>query len=199
MEKLITLAYGYDALEPVLDKETMEIHHSKHLNTYVTNYNNAIAGTELENKDIIEVITNIATVDESIQNAVRNNGGGVVNHNLFFEQLGLNIDFPEGEFKDLAIKTFGSLDEMYTQLQTAGATRFGSGWSFLVLDKGELKIISTANQDSPLSMGMAPLLALDVWEHSYYLKFNNRRPEYLKEIFNAINWNVVEKRYLENK
>ncbi len=199
MEQLITLPYAYDAFDSVLDKETMEIHHSRHHQTYVNNYNGLVEGTKYAEMTLEEVITNIDTVDEAIRQGVRNNGGGVLNHNIYFTQLANNVELQDGELKDKIIAKFDSLENLLSELQTAGATRFGSGWSWLVLNNGELEIMSTPNQDNPLSEGKTPLLTIDVWEHAYYLKYQNKRPEYLANFVKVIDWNVVEERYYNAK
>lgn len=196
MIELIKLPYAYDEFDSVIDKETMEIHHSRHHNAYVTNYNNAVKGTELETKTVEEVIANINDVDASIRTAVQNNGGGILNHNLYFTQFKNGVELVDGPLKTAIIETFGSMEELITKLQTAGATRFGSGWSWLVVNNNKLEVISTLNQDSPLMNNMTPILGIDVWEHAYYLKYQNKRPEYLKNIFTIIDWNEIEARYL---
>ncbi len=199
MEKLIELPYSYDAFDSIIDKETMEIHHSRHLNAYVTNYNNAVTDTKYAQMDIKDVIADINNVEDNIQMAVRNNGGGVVNHNLYFTQFGLDKPLNEGTFKTDIIDTFGSIENLISELKTAGATRFGSGWSWLVLNEGKLEVMSTPNQDNPLMSGKTPLLGIDVWEHAYYLKYQNKRPDYLTAIFDIIDWSVIEARYNESK
>lgn len=199
MLELIKLPYGYDEFEGVINKETMEIHHSRHHQAYVNNYNALVEGTEFAQMTIEEVITKIDTVDEAIRQGVRNNGGGVLNHNLYFTQLANNVELKDGEFKTLILETFTSLEAMIEELQKAGATRFGSGWSWLILKDGNLEVTSTLNQDNPLSEGATPLLTLDVWEHAYYLDYQNKRPEYLSKIVNIINWDVVEARYTAAK
>ncbi len=199
MEKLIELPYSYDAFDSIIDKETMEIHHSRHLNAYVTNFNNAVADTKYAQMDIKDVIANINEIEENIQMAVRNNGGGVVNHNLYFTQFGWDKPLSEGTFKNDIIDTFGSIENLIAELKTAGATRFGSGWSWLVLNEGKLEVMSTLNQDNPLMSGKTPLLGIDVWEHAYYLKYQNKRPDYLTAIFDIIDWSIIEARYNEAK
>ncbi len=196
MIELIKLPYAYDEFDSVIDKETMEIHHSRHHNAYVTNYNNAVANTELEGKDVKDVIANIDTVDSSIKAAVQNNGGGILNHNLYFTQFKNGVELVDGPLKTAITETFGSIEELISKLQTAGATRFGSGWSWLVVNNNKLEVISTLNQDNPLMQGMTPILGIDVWEHAYYLKYQNKRPEYLNNIFTIIDWNEIEARFL---
>ncbi|MFO0494526.1 MAG: superoxide dismutase, partial [Flavobacteriia bacterium] len=188
------LPYAYTALEPHIDAQTMEIHHSKHHQAYTTNLNNAIAGTDLENKSIEEILK--ACKDKP---AVRNNGGGFWNHNLFWEVMSPNGGgHPSGDLGAAIDATFGSFDAFKEEFSKAGATRFGSGWAWLCVENGKLVVCSTANQDNPL-MGEGctgtPILALDVWEHAYYLKYQNRRPDYINAFFNVINWDEVAKRY----
>ena len=188
------LPYAYTALEPHIDAQTMEIHHSKHHQAYTTNLNNAIAGTDLENKSIEEILK--ACKDKP---AVRNNGGGFWNHNLFWEVMSPNGGgHPSGDLATAIDATFGSFDAFKEEFSKAGATRFGSGWAWLCVENGKLVVCSTANQDNPL-MGEGcngtPILALDVWEHAYYLKYQNRRPDYINAFFNVINWDEVAKRY----
>jgi superoxide dismutase, Fe-Mn family len=194
--ELPQLPYAYDALEPNIDKETMNIHHTKHHNTYVTNLNNAVAGTEFENKSIEELVSNLDAVPENIRTAVRNNGGGHANHSLFWTILSPNGGGePTGELADAINSKFGSLEGFKEEFTKAATGRFGSGWAWLVVNNGELEITSTPNQDSPLMEGKTPVLGLDVWEHAYYLKYQNRRPEYIGAFFNAVNWEEVAKRY----
>lgn len=198
---LEALPYASDALEPHIDKATMEIHHDRHHQAYVDNLNKAIAGTEAENLSLEDIVTNISKYPA----AVRNNGGGHYNHKLFWTVLGPNAGGePTGELATAINETFGSFAELKTQLQNAGATRFGSGWSWLIVNaEGKLQVTSTPNQDNPL-MDVAevkgtPILGIDVWEHAYYLKFQNKRPAYLEEIFNVINWDAVAKNYAATK
>lgn len=195
--ELPQLPYAYDALEPHIDKETMTIHHTKHHNTYVTNLNNAISGNaELESKSVEEILENLDAVPESIRTAVRNNGGGVANHNMFWLVLSPNGGgAPTGELADAITKKFGSFDNFKEEFSKAATGRFGSGWAWLAVNNGELEVTSTANQDSPLSEGKTPILLLDVWEHAYYLKYQNRRPEYITSFWNVVNWDEVSKRY----
>lgn len=190
------LPYAYEALEPYIDKETMTIHHDKHHQAYVDNLNKALAGTENENKSLEELIKNAA----SISPAVRNNGGGHWNHSFFWESLAPNAGGnPEGKLADAINEAFGSFEELKEKFNTAGTTRFGSGWAWLGSQNGKLVICSTPNQDNPL-MDVAeckctPLLGCDVWEHAYYLKYQNRRPEYLKAFWNVVNWKKVAERF----
>jgi len=195
------LPYAYDALEPTIDKETMNIHHTKHHNTYVTNLNAALEGhSDLQDKSLEELIGDLNSLPEDIQTAVRNNGGGHANHSLFWKVLSPNGGGePSGELGDKLKETFGSFDKFKEEFQAAAATRFGSGWAWLVLDNGELKITSTPNQDSPVMDGQVPLLGLDVWEHAYYLKYQNRRPDYASEFWNVVNWDEVAKNYNDAK
>jgi Fe-Mn family superoxide dismutase len=195
--ELPQLPYAYDALEPHIDKETMNIHHTKHHNTYVTNLNNALAGNEeLLSKTVEEIVANLDAVPESIRTAVRNNGGGHANHSLFWQLLSPNGGGqPSGELADAITSKFGSLDNFKEEFAKAATGRFGSGWAWLVVNNGQLEITSTANQDSPLSEGKTPVLALDVWEHAYYLKYQNRRPDYIKEWWNVVDWKEVAERY----
>lgn len=192
---LPALPYSFDALEPHIDAQTMQIHHDKHHQAYVDNLNKALAGTGAEDKTLEELMANIS----SYPVAVRNNGGGHYNHTLFWTVLGPNGDQPSGDLTKAINDAFGSFDAFKEKMNTAGATRFGSGWAWLIVKDGKLEVTSTPNQDNPL-MDIAevkghPILGLDVWEHAYYLKYQNRRPEYLTNIWNVINWNEVEKRY----
>lgn len=196
--ELPNLPYAYDALEPHIDARTMEIHHSKHHNAYITNLNAAIAGTELEGKSIEEILK--VCKDKP---AVRNNGGGFWNHNLFWEVMAPNAGGePSGELADAINATFGSFAAFKEEFAKAGATRFGSGWAWLCVEGGKLVVCSTANQDNPL-MGEGcngtPILAMDVWEHAYYLNYQNRRPDYISAFFNVINWNKVAELYAAAK
>ena len=195
--KLPELPYAYDALEPHFDKETMNIHHTKHHNTYITNVNNALEGNEeLLSKSVEELISNLDAVPEDKRTAVRNNGGGHANHSLFWELLSPNGGGnPTGALAEAIDKKFGSFDAFKEEFAKAGATRFGSGWAWLVLNNGELEVTSTPNQDSPLMEGKTPLLGLDGWEHAYYLNYQNRRPDYIAAFWNVVNWDEVAKRY----
>jgi superoxide dismutase, Fe-Mn family len=195
--ELQPLGYAFDALEPFIDAKTMEIHHDKHHQTYVTNLNNAVANyPDLQKKSPIDLICNLQAIPEAVQTAVRNNGGGVVNHNMFWQQLKKDAAAPTGKFMDAVKKEFTSLDGLKDQITKAALGRFGSGWAWLVLDGGgKLSITSTANQDSPLSNGQTPLLTVDVWEHAYYLKYQNRRADYLAAWWNVVNWNDVVERF----
>lgn len=197
MEKLLDLKYDLAALEPVIDKETVDIHHNKHHNAYVTNFNGLIEGTDIQDKDITSILKDLSCIPQDIKQGVINNGGGVWNHNFYFDQL-----IPGGkelsnqELIDLINSTFGSFEELKNQLVDGGMKRFGSGWIWLVLNNDKLEIVNTLNQDCPISEGLVPLLTIDVWEHAYYLKYQNRRKEYLESIFDIIDFEVVEQRYL---
>ncbi|GAA3948209.1 superoxide dismutase [Chitinophaga oryziterrae] len=193
---LPSLPYAHDALEPHIDKLTMEIHHGKHHQAYVDNLNKAVAGTENENKSLEELVAAAGKISP----AVRNNGGGHWNHSFFWAILAPNAGGePKGKLADAIKSIFGSFDEFKEKLNTAGTTRFGSGWAWLIVKDGKLEITSTPNQDNPL-MDVAevkgtPILGVDVWEHAYYLKYQNRRPEYLKAFWNVVNWDAVSKHY----
>jgi superoxide dismutase, Fe-Mn family len=190
------LPYPSDALEPHIDKTTMEIHHDKHHGTYVNNLNKALeSAPEWQDKSIEEILANINTVPESIRMAVRNNGGGHANHSLFWPLLSASGGgAPKGEIASIITSTFGSFDSFKEKFNAAATGRFGSGWAWLVKDgSGKFEITSTANQDSPLIEGKKPVLGLDVWEHAYYLKYQNRRPEYIAAWWNVVNWDEVNK------
>jgi Fe-Mn family superoxide dismutase len=195
--ELPPLPYPKDALEPHIDAQTMEIHHGKHHNAYVTNLNKAIAGKgDLENKPIEQLISNLSAVPEDIRTAVRNNGGGHANHSMFWKIMGPNAGGkPSGKLAEDINTTFGSFDAFKEKFEAGGAGRFGSGWVWLVVKNGKLEIMSTANQDNPIMEGIKPVLGCDVWEHAYYLKYQNRRPDYLKAWWNVVNWNEVNKYY----
>lgn len=196
--ELPNLLYAYDALEPHIDARTMEIHHSKHHQGYTTNLNNAIAGTDFEGKTIIEIL---ASCKDNA--AVRNNGGGYWNHNLFWEIMGPNGGGqPSGELADAINAAFGSFEGFKDTFSKAAATRFGSGWAWLCVVGGKLEVCSTPNQDNPLmgdGCGGTPILGLDVWEHAYYLNYQNRRPDYINAFFNVINWDKVASLYAAAK
>ncbi|MBM3834352.1 MAG: superoxide dismutase [Verrucomicrobia bacterium] len=196
--ELPLLPYPKDALEPHIDAQTMEIHHGKHHNAYVTNVNKAIAGNpDLEKKSVEELISNLDAVPADIRNAVRNNGGGHANHSMFWKTIGPKAGgAPAGKLADDIKAGFGSFDGFKEKFEAAGVGRFGSGWAWLIVNKaGNLEITSTANQDSPLMEGTKPVLGCDVWEHAYYLKYQNRRPDYLKAFWNVVNWTEVAKYY----
>jgi Fe-Mn family superoxide dismutase len=199
--ELPQLPYAEDALEPHIDKQTMNIHHTRHHNTYVTNLNNALAGNEeLLTKTVEEVISNLNAVPEAVRTAVRNNGGGHANHSLFWQVLSPNGGgAPTGELADAITSKFGSVESFKEEFAKAATTRFGSGWAWLSVSGGQLEVTSTANQDSPLMEGKTPILGLDVWEHAYYLKYQNKRPDYIASFWNVVNWDEVSKRYNEAK
>ena len=195
---LPALPYAPDALEPSIDKATMEIHHGKHHAAYVTNLNKALeSAPELANKSIDELLANnLAIVPEAIKTAVRNNGGGHANHSLFWTLLGPKASGkPSGPLAEAINSTFGSFETFKEKVSAAGIGRFGSGWAWLIAHNGKLEITSTPNQDSPVFEGKFPLLGIDVWEHAYYLKYQNRRADYLAAIWNVVNWTEVEKRF----
>jgi len=192
------LAYPYNALEPHIDARTMEIHHTKHHQAYINNVNNAIKGkADLESKSVEELIANINAVPEDIRNVVRNNGGGHANHTFFWTIIGPNAGgAPKGNIAAAITQAFGSFDAFKEKFGAAATTRFGSGWAWLSAGKdGKLEISSTPNQDSPLMEGKTPLLGIDVWEHAYYLHYQNRRPDYIAAFWNVVNWQEVEKRF----
>ena len=196
--ELPALPYAFDALEPHIDARTMEIHHDRHHQAYVTNLNNALQGHDnLANQSVEDLLRNINQVPENIRTAVRNNGGGHANHSLFWQIMSPNGGgAPTGAIADAINQSFGSYDNFKAELSKAAAGRFGSGWAWLVKDgSGKVSVISTANQDSPLMDGQTPLLGVDVWEHAYYLKYQNKRPDYVTAWFNTITWDEVNKRY----
>jgi Fe-Mn family superoxide dismutase len=192
------LPYAHDALEPHVDRMTMEIHHGKHHNAYVTNLNKALASApELAGVSLHDLLANnCAKVPEAIRTAVRNNGGGHANHSLFWHVMGPNAGGqPSGALAEAIKSTFGSFDAFKEKFSTAAATRFGSGWAWLVLAGGKLDVYSTANQDSPVMQGHVPIIGLDVWEHAYYLKYQNKRPDYIAAWWNVVNWATAEKHF----
>ena len=196
--ELPPLPYPFAALEPHIDAKTMEIHHDKHHQAYITNANNALKDyPDLAAKPVEELIVNLNAVPEAIRTAVRNNAGGHANHSFFWKIMGPNAGGePKGKLADAIKSTFGGLDQFKEKLQAAGAGRFGSGWAWLVLNKqGNLEITSTPNQDNPIMDGLKPVLGVDVWEHAYYLKYQNRRPDYLKAWWNVVNWSAVTQHY----
>lgn len=196
------LPYAHDALEPHIDTETMHLHHDKHHNTYVNNLNAAIEKyPELAEKSIEDLIADMEKIPADIRTAVQNNGGGHANHTLFWEIMAPNAGGePVGEIKAAIDATFGSFDAFKEKFAAAATSRFGSGWAWLAVNKdGSIEIMSTANQDSPLMVGKTPVLALDVWEHAYYKKYSNVRPDYIKAFWNVVNWNEVNKRFLAAK
>ncbi|RDG17396.1 superoxide dismutase [Enterococcus faecium] len=191
------LPYAYDALEPYIDEETMHLHHDKHHNTYVTNLNAAIEKyPELGEKTIEELLSDMDAIPTDIKTAVRNNGGGHANHSFFWEIMAPNAGGePTGEIKEAINEAFGDFSSFKEEFKKAAAGRFGSGWAWFVMENGKLAITSTANQDSPLMEGKTPILGLDVWEHAYYLKYKNVRPDYIAAFWNVINWDEVNKRF----
>lgn len=195
---LPSLPYAYDALEPHIDAKTMEIHHTKHHQTYVDKLNVAIAGTTWENMDIEEILAQLEQVPADKKAAVRNHGGGHANHSLFWQIIGPDAGGePTGELAAAINTTFGSFDAFKEKFEAAAAGQFGSGWAWLVVDGEKLEIVATPNQDSPLSHNKIPVLGIDVWEHAYYLKYQNKRPDYCKAFWNVVNWTEVERRFEE--
>jgi len=193
---LPALPYAYNALEPHIDARTMEIHHTKHHQAYINNVNNAIKDTEFDNLPVDKLIADLNKLPENIRGAVRNNGGGHANHSLFWTIMGPGAGgTPAGDLGAAINSTFGSFDNFKTEFTKAATTRFGSGWAWLTLSGGKLAVESTPNQDSPIMDGKKPLLGLDVWEHAYYLNYQNRRPDYITAVFNVINWNEVAKNF----
>lgn len=195
------LPYAKNALEPHIDATTMDIHHGKHHNTYLTNLNNAIEGTDLEGKDIVEILRNFDSVPADKKTAIQNNGGGYANHNLFWEIMSPNGGgSPSGDLGAAIDSTFGSFDAFKEKFAAAATTRFGSGWAWLVVKpNGSVEVYSTANQDSPYMQGDTPILGLDVWEHAYYLNYQNRRPDYISAWWNVVNWDAVAEKYAAAK
>jgi superoxide dismutase, Fe-Mn family len=189
------LPYDYAALEPTIDEQTMRIHHDKHHQAYVDNANKALDGTEWADKDGEEILRNLDAVPEAVRAAVRNNVGGHVNHTFFWEIMGPGGGSPSGALAEAIDSGFGGLDGLKTAVNDAGVKRFGSGWTWLVSDGGTLSVMSTPNQDSPISEGKTPILGIDVWEHAYYLNYQNRRPDYLAAWWNVVNWDEVAKRF----
>ena len=190
------LPYAYDALEPNIDEATMQIHHDKHHQAYVDKLNAAVEGTDAANMSIEELVTGISSLPAEIQGPVRNNGGGHLNHSLFWESMSPDGGgAPEGDLAAAIDDAFGSFDVFKETFEAAGVGQFGSGWAWLVADGGSVAVVSTPNQDSPLTDGKTPLLGNDVWEHAYYLNYQNRRPDYLKAWWNTVDWDVVAARY----
>ena len=197
--ELPPLPYPFNALEPHIDAKTMEIHHDKHHQAYITNANNALKDhPDLAAKPVDELIANLSQVPESIRTVVRNNAGGHSNHSFFWQIMAPNAGgAPKGKLAEAITATFGSVDAFKEKFQAAGASRFGSGWAWLVVNKeGKLEITSTPNQDSPIMEGLKPVIGIDVWEHSYYLLYQNKRPDYLKAWWNVVNWDQAEKNFL---
>ncbi len=195
--ELPALPYDFNALEPHIDAKTMEIHHDRHHATYVNGLNAAVEGqADLQNKSLEDLLRGIDSVPENIRTAVRNHGGGHHNHSIFWEVIGPNGGGePTGELAEAISRTFGSYDKFKEEFSKAATTRFGSGWAWLSVNGGKLEVSSTANQDSPLMEGKTPILGLDVWEHAYYLNYQNKRPDYIGAFWNVVNWNEVNKRY----
>ncbi len=190
------LPYAYDALEPHIDALTMQIHHTKHHQAYIDKLNAALEGTEWADAEVEDIVKNLSKIPEDKRTAVRNNGGGHANHTFFWSIMSPDGGGePTGDLAKEIEKTFGSFADFQKQLADAGVARFGSGWAWVVVDGGKLSIMSTANQDSPLTDGKTPILGVDVWEHAYYLKYQNKRPDYLKAWWNVVNWPEVAKRY----
>jgi superoxide dismutase, Fe-Mn family len=196
MHTLPDLPYGYDALEPYIDEETMKIHHTKHHQAYIDKLNAALEGhDDLSAKSVEELVADLSSVPEDIRGAVQNHGGGHANHSLFWQVMKKDTGEPGGDLAEAISSAFGDLDKFKEEFGNAAATRFGSGWSWLVVSGGKLEVMSTANQDSPLSEGKTPILGLDVWEHAYYLKYQNKRPDYIAAFWHVVNWSEVEKRF----
>ncbi len=192
------LPYAYDALEPHIDEETMRIHHDKHHQAYVDKANEALEGTEWADRDVEDVLRNLSILPGEVQTPVRNNAGGHCNHSLFWQMLSPDGGGePEGDLAAAIEQTFGSFDSFKDEFKKAGVGRFGSGWAWLIRDDSGLAVVSTPNQDSPISDGSLPLLGCDVWEHAYYLKYQNRRPEYIDAFWNVVNWDYVAERFAE--
>ena len=201
VHKVPALPYAFDALEPYIDARTMEIHHDKHHAAYVTNLNKALeAHPDLQKLSVEQLIAKLDTVPENIRTAVRNNGGGHANHSLFWTIMKKGGGGePKGELADAIQKAFGSFADFRTKFSQAGATRFGSGWAWLMIQNGKLVVESTPNQDSPLMSGAKPVMGLDVWEHAYYLKYQNRRPEYIEAWWSVVNWDQIAENYSHAK
>lgn len=195
--ELPKLAYAYDALEPHIDARTMEIHHTKHHQTYITNLNGAVEKTpELAGKSLVELVSNLNAAPESVRMVVRNHGGGTINHNLFWEIMGPNAGgAPTGELAKAIDASFNSFEAFKDEFTKAAVGRFGSGWAWLVKKDSGLAVVTTANQDTPFSDGLTPILGIDVWEHAYYLNYQNRRPDYVAAFWNVINWDAVTEKF----
>jgi len=197
MHKLEPLPYSYDALEPLIDEETMKVHHDKHHQGYVDKLNKAMEGhDDLQKKTIEELLSDLDSVPEEIKTAIKNNGGGHYHHHIFWPMLKKDVK-AKGEVIEAIEKKFGGTDKFKEEFTKAAATLFGAGWTWLVVDNGELKIINTSNQDSPISEGKIPILGIDVWEHAYYLKYQNRRAEYIEAFWNIVNWDQINENYLK--
>jgi superoxide dismutase, Fe-Mn family len=198
--ELPKLDYSYDALEPHMDAKTMEIHHTKHHAAYTKNFNDAIGAGRIEGTEAEKIVAAWDTLPSDIKNTVRNHGGGYINHNLFWKVIGPDGGTPSKSLMDEINSTFGSFDAFKEKFSEAAKKQFGSGWAWLVLNKEKkLEIVSTSNQDTPLSQGKVPILALDVWEHAYYLKYQNRRPDFIEAFWNVVNWKEVSRRFEEQK
>lgn len=199
MHNLSKLTYSYDSLEPYIDAQTMEIHHSKHHQAYIDKYNAAVSGSGFELRRVYEVLADLNNVPDDIKSAVRNNGGGHLNHSLFWKTIApKGSNTPSGELNAAINQYFGDLDAFKSTFDTAATTRFGSGWAWLSVDSnGQLLVTSTPNQDSPVLEGLLPILGLDVWEHAYYLNYQNRRPDYIAAFWQVVNWDVVDKLYVK--
>jgi superoxide dismutase, Fe-Mn family len=200
MNELPKLPYDYSALEPYIDEATMKIHHTKHHQAYIDKLNAAIKGTDMEDKNVDEILKDLGSVPENIRGAVRNHGGGHSNHSFFWQVMAPKAGGnPDGAVALAINSAFGSFDKFKEEFTNAGMTRFGSGWAWLAANDGKLEIMSTPNQDSPLSEGKTPILGLDVWEHGYYLLYQNRRPDYIKAWWNVVNWNKVNELFEKAK
>ncbi len=198
--ELPDLPYAHDALEPHIDAQTMELHHGKHHATYVSRANEALDGTEWADKPVEDVLKSLDALPESIRTVVRNNAGGHYNHTLFWESMSPNGGgAPSGDLAAAIDSAFGSFDELKGKMRAAGLGRFGSGWAWLVVDGGALAVVSTPNQDNPISEAKVPLLGVDVWEHAYYLKYQNRRPDYIEAWWNVVSWDAVAERFAAAK
>ena len=196
MHTLPKLDYAYDALEPHIDARTMEIHHTKHHQAYIDKLNGAIKGTELEKKDVLDILRSLNIVPENIRGIVRNHGGGHANHSMFWKIMAPHGGgYPSGKLGDAINAAFGGFDKFKEAFAAAAVGQFGSGWAWLAVKDGKLQIVATANQDNPISQGMNPILGIDVWEHAYYLKFQNKRAEYIASWWNIVNWKEVERRF----
>lgn len=197
MYKVEPLSYSYDALEPVICSEIMQLHYDKHLNGYATNYNNAVKDTKWDDMDLKDVLVNLDQLDDSIKNTVRNNGGGVANHVSFFASLKPGVELKDSPLKEQIVKDFGSVENFLEEFKQKATTLFGSGWAWLVLDNNKLAIKQYHNQDNPYMDNLTPLLGIDVWEHAYYIQYKNVRADYINNIFTIIDWDVVNNRFEE--
>lgn len=197
MYKVEPLSYSYDALEPVICSEIMQLHYEKHLNGYATNYNNVVKDTKWDDMELKEVLANLDQIDDNIKNAVRNNGGGIANHVSFFASLKPGVELKDSPLKEQIIKDFGSVDNFIEEFKQKATTLFGSGWAWLVLGNNKLAIKQYPNQDNPYMDNLIPLLGIDVWEHAYYIQYKNVRADYVNNIFTIIDWDVVNNRFEE--